>query len=377
MKQSHLALISGCVLFIILAISWCKPEPQPQAASPTPPAQLSPQAPLQTPSATAGPSSPAPQLTPAPAAQSPAPEFRKVAERVGRAIILVSVFDEPGKLLKTETGFFISEDGRFVTNWHGIEGGAHAVAKSADGKIRNVTGVLTSSGELDLAVLKAETKTGVPFLPLTKASEPPTGTSVAVIGSALEGREQPLAATTISARRSDPHGDRLETSNPISKDAEGAPVVDINGDVLGVVTPAREQGATVTVVRPASALESLLAQIKPDTKAHWAAAAATESPPPQSSPPSPPPVRAAQDNRKSKLTYNPAPKYPPEARLSRVSGSGRFRIIFSAEGEARDVQVIESTGKAVLDQAAAASLRQWKAEPGHEWSVVVPITFKP
>src|SRR6266487_3003686 len=191
MKQSHLALICGCVLFIILAISWCKPGPQPQASTPTPPAQVSPQPPLQNPSATAG-LSPAAAVTPAPTAQSPAPEFRKIAERVGPAVILVSVFDEPGKLLTTKTGFFVSEDGKFVTNWHAIEGGAHAVAKSADGKIRNVTGVLASSGEVDLAVLRAETKTSVAFLRLTKVSEPPTGASVAVVGSSLARREQPL-----------------------------------------------------------------------------------------------------------------------------------------------------------------------------------------
>jgi protein TonB len=105
-------------------------------------------------------------------------------------------------------------------------------------------------------------------------------------------------------------------------------------------------------------------------KAGWAVAT-TESPSPQ------PSAQATPHNRKSKLTYNPAPKYPPEARVSRISGSGRFRIIFSADGAARDVQVIQSTGKPVLDQAAAESLRQWKSEPGHEWSAVVPITFKP
>ena len=372
MKQSHLALICGCVLFIILAISWCKPGPQPPAASPKPPVQLSPQPPLQAPGATTNPVSPAAQVTAAPTAQSPAPDFRKVAERVGPAVILVSVFDEPGKLLTTKTGFFVAEDGKFVTNWRAIVGAAHAVAKSADGKIRNVTGVLTSSVELDLAVLRAETKTGVPFLQLSKASELQTGAFGAVIGSPLARRPQPLLTATISARRSDPRGDQLETSNPISNDAEGAPVVDENGEVLGIVTPKHEQGATGTVVRSASSLDSLLAQIKPNTKAHWAAAK-TESPSPEASPA----VQATPDNRKSKLTYNPAPKYPPEARVSRISGSGRFRITFSTEGEARDVQVIQSTGKSVLDQAAADSLRQWKAEPGREWSVVVPITFKP
>ena len=375
MKPSHLALISGFLLFIILAISWYGKKPQTEVTGSPTPAQTS------SPSAFAAlPPSPSAsgavaQPSPPPSSKTSSPEFQKVASKVGPAVILVTVFDPSGRLVRTGTGFFISEDGRFVTNSHIVEGGANAVAKSADGKIRNVIGVLTSSDELDLAVLKAETKTGVPFLLLSKVSEQ-TGTSVAVIGSSLVRREQPLAAATISAQRSDQRADRLETSNPISNDAEGSPVVDVNGVVLGIVTPTREQGAIGTVVRPASTLESLLVQIKPDAKARWAAAS-IESSSPQPNPSPQPSARAAADNRKSKLTYNPAPRYPPEARLSRISGSGRFRIIFSADGEARDVRVIQSTGKPVLDQAAADSLRQWKSEPGHEWSVVVPITFKP
>jgi TonB family protein len=371
MKPSHLALISGFLLFVILAISWYGKKPQTEVTgSPTPARTSSPSASAAlspSPSASAAVAQPS---TP-PSSKTSSPEFQKVASKVGPAVILVTVFDPSGRLVRTGTGFFISEDGRFVTNSHIVEGGANAVTKSADGKIRNVIGVLTSSDELDLAVLKAETKTGVPFLLLSKVSEQ-TGTSVAVIGSSLVRREQPLAAATISAQRSDQRADRLETSNPISNDAEGSPVVDVNGVVLGIVTPTREQGAIGTVVRPASTLESLLAQIRPDAKARWAAASS-----PQPNPSPQPSARAAADNRKSKLTYNPAPKYPPEARLSRISGSGRFRIIFSADGEARDVRVIQSTGKPVLDQAAADSLRQWRSEPGHEWSVVVPITFKP
>ena len=233
--------------------------------------------------------------------------------------------------------------------------------------------ILAETTALDLAVLKAEVKKQVPFLPLNKVPEPKSGTAVAVIGSPLARRQGPLAAGTISARRSDEGGERLEISAPISNDAAGTPVVDANGDVVGVVTSARGQGATAaSVVWTSSALHSLLTQTKPGAIGHWAAAT-TESP----SPSPQPSVRATAANRKSKLTYNPPPKYPAEARFSRVSGSGRFRITFSADGEAREVQVIESTGKSVLDQAATASLRQWKSESGHEWSVVVPITFQP
>ena len=373
MKHSHLALISGFLLFVILAISWCgRKLPTEVTGSPTP---------AQTPSSSASVAlSPSPSAsaavaqatTPLPS-QTPSSEFQKVASKVGPAVILVTIFDASGQRLRTGTGFFISEDGRFVTNSQIVEGGAHAVTKSADGKIRNVTGVLAASPALDLALLKAETKTGVPFLPLSKISEPENGTPVAVIGSPLSRREEPLTTGTISARRSDQGGDRFEISAPILRNAAGTPVVDANGDVVGVVTSARGQGATAaSVVRTSSALHSLLAQTKPGAIGRWAAST-TESP----SPSPQPSVRATAANRKSKLTYNPPPKYPAEARFSRVSGSGRFRVTFSANGEARDVQIIESTGKSVLDQAARASLRQWKSEPGHEWSVVVPITFQP
>ena len=291
-----------------------------------------------------------------------------MADKVQLAVIQVTVFDQAGQLLRTGTGFFISEDGQFVTDAHVAEGAAHAVAKSADGKIRNVTGVLASSTPLNLALLKAETKTGVPFLPLGKAAELDPGTAVAVIGSSLTHRDQPLTIATISAQRSDQSGERLEISNPIPNEAEGVPVVDLNGDVIGVVTSSHEQGATTKVVRSATTLDSLSAQIKPGATGRWAVA---ESPTPSPS--------ATAVARKLRVLYNPAPKYPGEARFASVpiKGSGRFRVIFDANGQAKNVETIQSTGRTILDQAALNALRQWKSEPGHEWSVIVPITFEP
>ena len=308
-----------------------------------------------------------------PATQTPSAEFRKVADKVQPAVIQVTVFDQFGQLLRTGTGFFISEDGEFVTNGHVVEGAAHAVAKSTDGKIRNITGVLASSTPLDLALLKAETKTGVPFLPLRKAAELDPGTPVAVIGSSLAHRDQPLTTATISAQRSDQGDERLEISSPIPNAAEGSPVVDLNGDVVGVVTSSHEQGATTKVVRPATTLDSLSAQIKPGATGRWAVA---ESPTPS---PSPSPTVARTDNRRLKVIYNPAPKYPGEARFAAapIRGSGRFRVIFNADGQVKNVEAIQSTGRPILDQAAFNALRQWKSEPGHEWTILVPISFEP
>ena len=77
------------------------------------------------------------------------------------------MFDSSGKVLRTETAFFISGDGRFITTAHAIDGGINAVAKMADGGIYNVSGILAASTAIDLAVLQADVKR-VPFLTLNK-----------------------------------------------------------------------------------------------------------------------------------------------------------------------------------------------------------------
>ena len=377
MKQSHLAFICGFLLLVIFAMSWCGRKPQPEIIGVTTPVPTA-----TPPPAGATTPAPSPIATPqlAQASATPPPnqasllEFRKIASKISPAVISLTVFDSSGKLLRSGTGFFVSADGRLITNWKTVDGASNAVAKSADGKIRNISGVLASSDALDLAVLKADTKVGVPFLRLSKTSAAQAGSPVAVFGSPLAHRDQPLAAATISEQRTDK--DQLQISASLSNEAVGGPVIDQNGEVAGVVTSAHEQGAPEKTVRPSSAIDSLLARTKSGMAGRWGVAT-NESPLPELSPSPQPTPKTPVENRKMKLVYTPSPKYPTEARLSRVSGSGRFRIVFDASGQARNVETVQSTGQHLLDQAAFSALRQWKAEPGREGSVVVPITFQP
>jgi S1-C subfamily serine protease len=106
-------------------------------------------------SPTAAPVSQSPQAT---ASQSPSSEIGNLEAKVRPSVIWVTTFDSKGNLLRTESGFFTSADGRFVTTSHAVDSGVNAVAKTADGGIYNVTGVLTASKSADLAVAKAEIK---------------------------------------------------------------------------------------------------------------------------------------------------------------------------------------------------------------------------
>jgi len=79
---------------------------------------------------------------------------------------------------------------------------------------------------------------------------------------------------------------------------------------------------------------------------------------------------------------NPAPKYPLEAVRNRWEGVVLLRLVVAKTGRVRDVQVIESSGFAVLDQAAIEAVRRWQGRPARRWGRAVesverlPIRFR-
>jgi TonB family protein len=271
-------------------------------------------------------------------------------------VIWVTTFDSKGNLLRTESGFFISADGRFVTTAHTIDGGVNAVAKTADGGIYNVSGVLTLSKSADLAVLKAEVKPQklLRFLDLNKTGELLVGAKVAVVGSALAGNEGTVHEATITRQSSD----RLEIAGTTAVSSVGSPVVNENGEVVGVVTSAGEK----TVARPVAALDSALSRVTAETQARWPQLAQT-TPTPHATP-------------KPRLLYAPAPSFPPGQSLPGQAGTGRFRLTFDPQGNVTDIRIDTSTGNPYFDQAAIKTLRQWKSAPSQGWQATVPVTFK-
>jgi len=317
---------------------------QPQAPPPITPAAQSP---------VAAPVSQSPQATPG---QTPSSELGNLEAKVRPSVIWVTTFDSKGNLLRTESGFFISADGRFVTTAHAIEGGVNAVAKTADGGIYNVSGILTASKSADLAVLKAEVKPQklLRFLDLNKTGELSKGARVAVVGSSLAGNEGSARETTITAQSSD----RLEIAGATAASSVGLPIVNENGDVIGIVT----SGGEKTIAHPVAALDSVLSRVTAETQARWPQTPGT-SPTPHTTP-------------KPRLLYAPAPSFPPGQSLPGHAGTGRFRLTFDTQGNVTNIQIVTSTGNPYFDQAAIKTLRQWKSAPSQGWQATVPVTFK-
>ena len=355
MRQLQLIIRYAVCLAVVVSVG-CGRKSTSQVIGESPPAQSPSMTPIA--SATQSPTiissvTPLPEAKPG---QTPLAELATLESRVRPSVIWVTVFDSKGNLLRTQSGFFISADGRFVTTARAIEGGVNAVAKTADGEIYNVSGILAASKELDLAVLQADVKPRklLRFLDLNKNGNPSGGASVVVVGSALAGSEGSARKMTIAGQEAE----RLDIAGATPVSSIGSPVVNENGEVIGIVISAGEK----TTARPSAALDSVLSRVAVDTQARWPATAETSATP--------------KPTPKPRIVYAPAPAFPPGISQGGVSGTGRFRLSFDASGNVTNVQVVKSTGNPYFDQAALKTFRQWKSAPSQGWSVTVPVTFQ-
>jgi protein TonB len=95
------------------------------------------------------------------------------------------------------------------------------------------------------------------------------------------------------------------------------------------------------------------------------------SPPPEEAPPP-----AAEQTGDPQYLFNPRPEYPILARQRHQEGTVLLRVTLDGAGNPTSVEVEQSSGFGVLDQAARKKVAaQWKFKPGPGSTVHVPVEF--
>jgi len=132
------------------------------------------------------------------------------------AVVQLLVYNQDDKVVATATGFFISSDGKLLTNYHVIAAGQTIIAKS-DARRYRLQKVLVSDEELDVALLQFAAD-HVPYLTLGSSANAVEGERVLVIGNPdrLTGT---VSDGIISAFRG--HRSIIQITAPISPGSSG------------------------------------------------------------------------------------------------------------------------------------------------------------
>ncbi len=160
-----------------------------------------------------------------------------IVERVEPCVFLVYALDAQDNTIGQGTGFFISSSGIGVTNYHVFKPGVQWGIKTFDGKQYRVRRIIKQSERYDFVVFETEVQPNVTFPYLRIANQTPRkGDEVLILGNP-EGLESTLSRGIVSSiRKLDNTDDLIQTDAAISHGSSGSPVININGEVVGIAT---------------------------------------------------------------------------------------------------------------------------------------------
>lgn len=175
-----------------------------------------------------------PNSAPSPFGQMPGlpDEFRRELERFGKQ--MPPPESAPGHSFGS--GFIVDASGVILTNDHVVRGADEVTVRLQDG--RTLTGrKIKRDPKTDLAVVKVEAEAPLPFIKLGDSNSMEIGDRVLAVGAPL-GLTGTVTSGIVSAKGRDIHmnmyEDFLQTDAAINPGNSGGPLVNLDGEVIGI-----------------------------------------------------------------------------------------------------------------------------------------------
>lgn len=164
------------------------------------------------------------------------------------------------------TGVIIDPRGYIVTNQHVIEDVSLLRIRLADGTTHTAS-VFARSPETDLAIIKINPDKALPTIPIGTATDLMIGETVLAIGNAY-GYEHTVSLGIVSAIKRDvslnkdmQYKSLIQTDASINPGNSGGPLVNINGDLVGVNVAIRAGAQGIGFAIPADNMVRTIADL--------------------------------------------------------------------------------------------------------------------
>lgn len=218
-----------------------------------------------------------------------------IAKDVGQSVVSVNVTSESagsnlGGLFgfggggqtqqSAGTGIILTSDGLIMTNRHVVPSGTTSVSVTlSDGTVLDnvkVVGRTNSSDTLDVAFLQVQDAKGKTLIPakIGDSSKVKVGDSVVAIGNALgqfqntvtsgiiSGYGRSVQASDSSGAASENLDDLFQTDAAINEGNSGGPLVNLNGEVIGMNTAVASDSQSIGFAIPINDITGLIDSVK-------------------------------------------------------------------------------------------------------------------
>ncbi|KAM5278201.1 serine protease HTRA4 [Hipposideros larvatus] len=192
-----------------------------------------------------------------------------VVEKVAPSVVHLQLFRRSPLSIRdipvsSGSGFIVSEDGLIVTNAHVLNNRQRIQVELQSGVQYEAT-VKDIDHKLDLALIKIEPKTDLPVLLLGRSSDLRAGEFVVALGSPFSLQNTVTAGIVSSTQRGgkelglkDSDMDYIQTDAIINHGNSGGPLVNLDGDVIGINTLKVTAGISFAI--PSDRIRQFLAE---------------------------------------------------------------------------------------------------------------------
>ena len=162
------------------------------------------------------------------------------------------------------SGFIIDDQGYIVTNNHVIEGADQIKVILSNDKEFDAE-LVGRDSKTDLALIRIKGAKNLSPLPLGNSDDLKVGTWVVAIGSPF-GLEQTVTAGIVSAKGriigSGPYDDFIQTDASINPGNSGGPLLNMDGEVVGINTAIIASGQGIGFAIPINLARGIIDQLK-------------------------------------------------------------------------------------------------------------------
>jgi tetratricopeptide (TPR) repeat protein len=190
--------------------------------------------------------------------EKPMESLPSLIKRIKPSTVIIFVYDDKGEYLQLGSGFFISQNGDVITNYHVLQGASSAEIKTSDGKTYPITYILAGDEQNDIIRLSVNIPSKYVYPLSLSKTIPEVGERIIVYGSPL-GLENTVSDGIVSAIRDIPdYGRIIQITAPISPGSSGSPVLNMQGEVIGIASFQMVEGQNLNFAIPSEKIASLI-----------------------------------------------------------------------------------------------------------------------